>query len=524
MLLAVVAWGQTTGSSTVHDVLLTDPLTGGDLLLIYADSRALFDGQYGALVITGEPDGTVSLYGAAQVAEAAALSLQQDWAVNLQPISQQQPLFASAVDQWYRTHGYPPPGSTWEHVYSGPTLWALLAWMRQQPAPADPGAGQVAIGLADVGCGWICSRWCPLPGPGLLRLTGGGCGQSCQCQCDPNTPGGCGNGGGGSGGNGGAGGGGSGGGSSTGDNDGDGIPDSQDPDDDNDGIADPNDNCPTVANPDQTDTDGDGIGDACDPNNAASGCDWSHAFLVQFKTFIAPPVVEVPLQWLVPPPTNPVLIPPFLQGDDRTFSRAAAGGRSRTAQIITVLVSPNAANSGNPVVSGPLNNIGVSHAIDRFHVVRSTFPPGFCACNFAYTLPGPVSGTPWVGGGTLNTTAFSWTDPNGAVITQICFDVQASAGCFLFNIVHLAPPIEANVTLMIKQNCVAGRMRPTKILVDAHHKGFPWYELYVDDRIVYWSSPCLLSPPCSPLCLLVGPEVWCQTGWQTLASQPIAPP
>jgi len=37
------------------------------------------------------------------------------------------------------------------------------------------------------------------------------------------------------------------------------------PDSDGDGIADSEDNCPGVSNPDQTDTDGDGIGDACEP-------------------------------------------------------------------------------------------------------------------------------------------------------------------------------------------------------------------------------------------------------------------
>jgi len=53
--------------------------------------------------------------------------------------------------------------------------------------------------------------------------------------------------------------------------DGDGLGDACDPDDDDDAIVDLTDNCPATANPDQNDFDHDGLGDACDPDRDNDG-------------------------------------------------------------------------------------------------------------------------------------------------------------------------------------------------------------------------------------------------------------
>ncbi|HEX8422888.1 MAG TPA: thrombospondin type 3 repeat-containing protein, partial [Pyrinomonadaceae bacterium] len=55
--------------------------------------------------------------------------------------------------------------------------------------------------------------------------------------------------------------------------DGDKIGDACDTDDDNDGVLDVNDNCPTAANPEQVDTDGDGLGNVCDNDDDNDGVD-----------------------------------------------------------------------------------------------------------------------------------------------------------------------------------------------------------------------------------------------------------
>jgi hypothetical protein len=58
----------------------------------------------------------------------------------------------------------------------------------------------------------------------------------------------------------------------------DGIGDLCDDDDDNDGILDVDDNCPETYNPDQADDDGDDIGDVCDDYNATNSLDGNLAF------------------------------------------------------------------------------------------------------------------------------------------------------------------------------------------------------------------------------------------------------
>lgn len=52
-------------------------------------------------------------------------------------------------------------------------------------------------------------------------------------------------------------------------------------DPDGDGICDPNDNCPTLSNADQSDVDGDGIGDPCDTDDSPGSLTLMHVHLLR---------------------------------------------------------------------------------------------------------------------------------------------------------------------------------------------------------------------------------------------------
>lgn len=133
----------------------------------------------------------------------------------------------------------------------------------------------------------------------------------------------------------------------------DGEADCRDPDDDGDGITDAADNCPLVANPDQTDADGDFAGAACDPDDTV--VDFDSDGCADGEEFTLSPPLD---------PTNPwdfysVPVPAlFAAPNPGLVLRDAVVGPADAQAVFAYSKHAQANAQGDPLYEADLNQNG----------------------------------------------------------------------------------------------------------------------------------------------------------------------
>jgi len=201
---------------------------------------------------------------------------------------------------------------------------------------------------------------------------------------------------------------------------------------------------------------------------------------IRYKTFIAPEVVVTP--W------NPK-IDDFFAGDNRWFQYE--GGSSRTYQSTSVTVDPRNEDGGK--VGTPTNVFGQTRGYDDEPDGSDVTACPHCAGDFGdYCLLPDAS---------VNCTMTAVAGQNGNVLdvvhnrisdseVTVHFDVVATNPCASGIYGPDAPPIDAHLTIHLRQLCVDGVLQPMEFRLYGTHDGFPWHELYVNGTKVYDHDPC----------------------------------